>query len=200
MILTGSSWCIVFFGEKATMLRLVGIGFLGLGLCFYGMTSSTGKCASGKWKLIAFLVMLMTGVVHNLNMVPSYMEDAKCVNSLVRSLFISAGTISAGVLKCAFQWKREEAGRFFSSLKSPQLWKYVALTQIVGLVIGYFIYIPGMNALAANGMGAACYPIMVGSCILSFTFLALFTLKEKTSKSQIAALICCLAGIVFLCH
>ena len=44
-----------------------------------------------------------------------------------------------------------------------------------------------------------CYPLMVGSCIVSFSLYSIFGLKEKATKVQIAALVLCMIGLAGLC-
>ena len=56
-----------------------------------------------------------------------------------------------------------------------------------------------MNVMADHGLGGMCYPMMVGSCIVSFTITSVLLLKEKIKPIQIAALAVCLAGLIFIC-
>jgi len=52
--------------------------------------------------------------------------------------------------------------------------------------------------MGRNGLGMLCYPMMVGSCIVSFTLISIFYLKEKIKAVQIAALILCIGGLICL--
>ena len=56
-----------------------------------------------------------------------------------------------------------------------------------------------MNAMADAGLGGMCYPMMVGSCIISFTLSSIWILKEKLRPLQAAALGICVSGLVLLC-
>jgi multidrug transporter EmrE-like cation transporter len=48
------------------------------------------------------------------------------------------------------------------------------------------------------GLGMLCYPMMVGSCIVSLTLTSIFILKEKAKPIQIIALVLCVSGLVCL--
>ncbi len=56
-----------------------------------------------------------------------------------------------------------------------------------------------MLGAAEKGLGGMCYPMMVGSCIISFTLSSIWLLKEKVKPVQLAALIVCLSGLVLIC-
>ena len=42
-------------------------------------------------------------------------------------------------------------------------------------------------------------PLMIGSCIISFSLFAIFGLKEKATKAQLLALLLCLLGLIAVC-
>ena len=79
------------------------------------------------------------------------------------------------------------------------LWKYIATLQLFGLIFAYTLFYPGMNVMADKGMGGMCYPMLVGSCIVSFTLSSIWLLKEKLRPVQLAALIVCIAGLILIC-
>ena len=41
-----------------------------------------------------------------------------------------------------------------------------------------------MDILGKAGLGGMCYPLMVGSCIVTFTLTSVFGLKERLQKIQ----------------
>ena len=53
--------------------------------------------------------------------------------------------------------------------------------------------------MAEANAGAICYPLMVGSCIISFSLFAIFGLKEKATRTQLLALLLCLLGLIAVC-
>jgi multidrug transporter EmrE-like cation transporter len=56
-----------------------------------------------------------------------------------------------------------------------------------------------MDVMARKGFGGMCYPMMVGSCIVSFTLSSVLLLKEKIRPIQFAALLVCIGGLVLIC-
>jgi hypothetical protein len=56
-----------------------------------------------------------------------------------------------------------------------------------------------MNVMADAGLGGMSYPMMVGSCIVSFSLTAVIILKEKFSVIQFWATIICIIGLVGIC-
>ena len=69
---------------------------------------------------------------------------------------------------------------------------------LTALVI-FTLQIPGMRAMADNGLGGMSYPVMVGSGIIAFTLYSVFLLKEKLTVTDLAANICCVAGLLCIC-
>ena len=97
------------------------------------------------------------------------------------------------------RWTPERRRQFRSNIVNSRLWKYIAALQLFNLIFSYTLFFPGMNAMAEAGLGGMCYPMMVGSCILSFTLSSVFLLKEKIRPPQLAALGICIAGLIFIC-
>ena len=98
-----------------------------------------------------------------------------------------------------FLMNKERWNTLKRGVANPTLWKYVAALQFFNLVFAYTLFYPGMNVMARAGMGGMCYPMMVGSCIVSFTLSSIWLLKEKISRIQLAALAVCIAGLVLIC-
>ena len=72
--------------------------------------------------------------------------------------------------------------------------------QAFGLIFAYTLYYPGMDALGRVGAGALCWPILVGSCIVSFTVYSAAVHKEKVTAVHVLAVASCLAGLFLLCR
>jgi hypothetical protein len=53
--------------------------------------------------------------------------------------------------------------------------------------------------MADAGLGGMCFPMMVGSCIVSFSLTAVFILKEKFTFFQLGAMAVCISGLVLIC-
>ena len=78
-------------------------------------------------------------------------------------------------------------------------WKFIGALLVVELFLSFLLFYHGLNIMAAAGLGNACYPILIGSCIISFTLVSVFLLKERLRPIPLAALLCCLFGIFFIC-
>ena len=71
--------------------------------------------------------------------------------------------------------------------------------QFFSLIFAYTLLYPGLDAMGKAGAGAVSYPLMVGSCIVSFSLYSALRLKERISPAQLAALVLCLGGLAGLC-
>jgi multidrug transporter EmrE-like cation transporter len=79
------------------------------------------------------------------------------------------------------------------------LWKYVMALQFFTLIFAYTLFYPGMNAMADAGLGGMYYPMLVGSCLVSFTLASIYLLKEKAKSLQTVGLVICIFGLIFIC-
>lgn len=190
---------ILFFDVRFTLLRGAGIVLLLAALVLFALAKDNSRSSGGKWKLLAFAGLAITAVQQNLTMMPSYFEAAQGVPSILRALAAAAGTFTMAVLWELPRLDRARREKLKSGMKTPVLWKYVAALQFFNLLFAYTLYFPGMNVMARAGMGGMCYPMMVGSCIVSFTLASIWLLKEKIRPVQAAALAICIAGLVLIC-
>ena len=191
---------IIFFGVEFTWLRGAGILLLLAALVLFAFTKDNSKNNGGiKWKLLAFGGMALAAIQQNLATMPSYYEAARGVPSIVRSLSAAGGTLFMAVIWNVVQMNQERWAQIKKNVKNLTLWKYIAALQMFGLVFAYTLHYPGMNVMADHGMGGMCYPMMVGSCIVSFTLASIWLLKEKIRPIQFAALLVCIGGLVLIC-
>jgi len=191
---------ILFFGVKFTPLRGIGITLLLTALVLFAFTKNNvpGK-KGGKWKLLAFAGLAITAVQQNLTTMPSYFKAAEGVPSIVRALATSVGTLFMAVIWNLFLMNKERWTALKRGVANPILWKYTVILQFFNLLFIYTLFFPGMNVMARAGLGGMCYPMMVGSCIVSFTLSSIWLLREKVSRIQLAALAICIAGLVLIC-
>jgi multidrug transporter EmrE-like cation transporter len=191
---------ILFFDVKFTHLRGIGITLLLAALVLFAFTrnNAPGK-TDGKWKLLAFSALALTAIQQNLTTMPSYFEAARGVPSILRAMAASGGTLFTAVLWNLCLMSKERWNTLRRGIASPILWKYIAALQFFNLLFAYTLFYPGMNIMAQAGMGGMCYPMMVGSCIVSFTLTSIWLLKEKVSPAQLAALAVCIAGLILIC-
>ena len=188
----------IFFDVAFTWLRGAGIVFLLTALVLFAITQdNSGK--GGKWKVLAIAGLIVTAIQQNLSVLPSYYPEADKVPSIVRVIATEAGFLISAVVWNLVRMNREHWEKIKSNLKNGMLWKYTIALQFFNLFFSYTLHFPGMNVMADKGMGAMCYPMMVGSCIVSFTLSSIWLLKEKMKPVQLAALIACIGGLILIC-
>ena len=191
---------IAFFDVKFTFLRGSGIVLLLAALVLFAFTKNNDNRSGGKkWKVLAFTCMVIAAIQQNLATLPSYFEAARGVPSIVRSLSSASGQLFMAIIWNLVQMNPERWNQLKSNIRNVILWKYIAVLQMFSLIFAYTLFYPGMNVMADKGMGGMCYPMLVGSCIVSFTLSSIWLLKEKVRPVQLAALIVCIAGLVLIC-
>ena len=189
---------IMFFGVELTWMRLAGIILLVSALVFFGCAKdNSGR--GGRWKLLAFICLGMCAFQQNITTLPSYFPETFGVPSIVRSFCEAAAIVITGTVYNLIKMTPQRRGMIKENLRSPSLWKYVAVLQNFHVIIGYALFYPGLNAMAKHGMGGMSFSIITASCIISFTVAGILFLKERLNTLQTAGLACCISGLVFLC-
>lgn len=190
---------IVFFNVQLTFLRLLGIIALLSALILFALAKDNTSKGGSRWKVEAFIALAITGVLQNLSNAPAYFQEARGVSSIIRALSMVAGTVAAAVCWNLFNGKGDSWQKIKATLRNKKTWLYIGALQLFGIIFSSILMYPGMNVMADHGMGGMCYPVMVGSCIISFTLTSIFMLKEKIRLNQIFALLVCLAGLILIC-
>lgn len=193
---------ILFFNVALTIPRLIGIIAIVAALCSFAATkNNASKGGNHTWKLFAFLSLAIMALQQNLTILPSYFESAREVPSVFRALASAIGSFLAAAINILITLVKNYAktAPIFKSFFRARLWLYVLGMQFFSLIFSYTLFYPGMDIMAKCGAGAICHPLMVGSCIVSFTLYAILALKEKTTMAQRLALIFCLIGLTGLC-
>lgn len=193
---------ILFFNVAPTWPRMLGLVSLIVALVFYAMTKggTAPKLGTGSWKFFAFVSFAVICVQQNLSTLPSYFEGARQVSPVIRSLAGALGSFLGAVTNIAISIARDRKQiSVFNGMRNKRLWIYVFSMQFFSLIFAYTLLWPGIDILAKAGAGGLSYPIMVGSCIFSFSLYAIFGLKEKITTPQILALIFCAIGLAGLC-
>ncbi|MBQ4329158.1 MAG: hypothetical protein IJC27_05480 [Lentisphaeria bacterium] len=189
---------IVFFDVQLTWARGFGIVCLLAALVLFAMTKDNANSRGG-WKIPALICLLITAIQQNLTTMPSYFQEARAVGSIVRTLAASVGGLSAALIYDLVKMDKARWQKLCSNMKNPVLWRYTVALQLFNLIFAYTLFYPGMNAMADAGLGGMSYPMMVGSCIVSFSITAVLLLKEKFTMFQFGALIICISGLVLIC-
>ena len=190
---------IVFFNVQLTFLRLLGIIALLSALILFALAKDNTSKGGSRWKVEAFIALAITGVLQNLSNAPAYFQEARGVSSIIRALSMVAGTVAAAVCWNLFNGKGDSWQKIKVTFRNKKTWLYIGALQLFGIIFSSILMYPGMNVMADHGMGGMCYPVMVGSCIISFTLTSIFMLKEKIRLNQIFALLVCLAGLMLIC-
>ena len=191
---------VVFFDVKFTVLRGIGIVVLLCSLVFFALAKdNSNKSEGNKWKWLSLIAMVCAATTHNLSTLPCYYESALGVPSIIRAIASAGGILITAVIWDLIRMNRDRWETIKRNMKSRQLWLYVGEVQFFGLIFAYTLFYPGMNVMADKGMGGMCYPMMIGSCIVTFTLTSIFILKEKLRWLQLAGLILCTCGLVLIC-
>lgn len=208
---------ILFFGVALTLPRTLGILALLGAIPLFSMAKNSKNQKegeekndsaheeNGKWRFWAFLSLALIAIQQNLATAPSYDPEAREVSPILRAASTASGTLAAFFLQTVFQKiRRGESflvflGKIKGSISRPRLWVYVLSMQFFSLIFAYTLLYPGLDAMGKAGAGAVSYPLMVGSCIVSFTLYSALVLREKLSWTQMAALVFCLGGLAGLC-
>ena len=192
---------VIFFGIHLNIFRCLGIVLLLTALVLFGLSkdNSIKHALPGSWKLPAFAGLAIAALQQCLATMPSYYPEAREVASITRALGGSSGIAISAVLYTLKKMTPELKQQLIDNLRTRVLWKYVLILQGFGLLFAYTLFYPGLDTMAANGLGGMCYPMLVGSCIVSFTLSSVFFLKEKVHLIQLIALICCISGLVCIC-
>lgn len=188
----------IFFDVEFTWLRGAGIVLLLAALVLFAITKDNSS-SGGKWKMLAIAGLIITAIQQNLSVLPSYYPEADKVPSIVRVIATELGFMISAIVWNLIRMNREHWEKIKSNLKNGMLWKYTIALQFFNLFFSYTLHYPGMNVMADKGMGGMCYPMMVGSCIVSFTLSSIWLLKEKVKPVQLAALIVCIGGLILIC-
>lgn len=195
---------VLFFGVLLTPFRAGGILTLLAALVLFGMAKDqkAGTKVNEKkrgWRGAAFLCLAICAVQQNLMTAPSYFEEARAVTSIARSLATASGTFLGALVYNLLKMNAERLAQLRSNLGRWTLWRYIIALQFFGLGFSYTLFYPGMNVMADAGLGGICYPMMVGSCIVTFSLASVCLLKERMTLLQAIALTVCITGLVLIC-
>ncbi len=180
------------FGETLTLPRTGGFLAIVAALIFFG-AAGDNRTHGGNWRGAAFLGLLVAGVSQVFANLPSFFPEAQSVSSVSRALAVAIGTLVA-----FFYCKRNTLSLLPGELSSPQLWRFATLLAASVLAAGYFLLYRGLDLVAAAGAGSISYPVIVSSCIVSFTLYSFLILKERMKPLQLVGLALGLTGIVLI--
>ena len=188
----------IFFNTGVNWMKAIGVVLLLMALAGFGMAKDNSTRSGGAWKLISFCALTICAIQQNLATLPAYYPEARMVSSIFCTMATSAEAVAASVGYMLFTLNEEKKRQLKENFVNLHLWKYVGVLQTFSLLTSYLLFYPGMFVMGKYGLGMLCYPMMVGSCIVSFTLTSIFILKEKAKPVQIISLVLCISGLVCL--
>ena len=100
------------------------------------------------------------------------------ISSVARAFVSHMGVMTTALIWNFSLLKSKGKAEISMMLRNKHFWKYIVMLNAFSLFSSYFLYYPGMDALAKAGIGAVSYPLMIGSCIVGFNLYSLFILRE----------------------
>lgn len=188
----------LIFKQVLSSYQIIGICLIVIALILFSFAKDNSNKGNG-WKLPTAVCFILVSIQQNLTTAPSYYPDTQAISSIVRALASAFGILIPSLI---FMIRKVCAGHINelkTTMKNPVLWKYVIALQGFTLLFAYTLFYPGFDAMSNYGASGMCYPMMVGSCIISFTLTSVLILKEKLVKIQFFALIFCILGFLGLC-
>ena len=183
---------VIFFGEPAAPLRLLGLALILGGVLIMGSGKDSKTSVSGKnWVIPSLTAFLLVMITHCCNALPSYLPAAR-TSSLVRTM----GLYFGGVIGCALTTlpemirKRDFGGR--------GEWITAAVLMILNTSASLFLFYRGLDLLAKSACGGLAYPIAIGVCVFGFSLYSLLVLKEKLARLSLAGLTAVCLGIIVI--
>lgn len=197
---------IAFFHMTANWVQWLGVCLIVGALFVFGLTKDNSvnyerKPGEFGWKFLTFCAFAIVAVQQNLATAPSYFPETASIPSIFRTLVTNLGTMSAFGLYtlCQKQTATQPQASLLECCRRPIFWKYIIALQSFGLISSYLLLYPSIDIMAKNNLGGCAYPMMVGSCIVAFSLLATFQMKERIRPLQLIGLLLCIAGLVGLC-
>jgi multidrug transporter EmrE-like cation transporter len=189
----------IFYNTGAGRMKIIGVILLLAALIGFGMAKDNSSKGGNAWRWLSLLALLICAMQQNLATLPTYYPECRKVGSVFCTMASSAGLVAASVIFTLCTLTEEKRRQIKESFGHWNLWKYVIVLQGFSLITSYLLFYPGMFVMGREGLGMLCYPMMVGSCIVSFTLSSIWLLKEKMKPVQLAALIACIGGLILIC-
>jgi len=195
----------LFFHQEMSIGRGLGLILIVAALVLFAQAknakSPVHSGTGSSWRFFALLAFGLICVQQSLATIPSYYPEAQNVSAVLKTLASAAGSFAASLFPFTLNALRnpKQLKQTFSGIANPWLYIFVFAMQFFGLIFAYTCFYPGMDAMARANAGSISYPLMVGSCIVSFSLYAIFGLKEKATPKQMAAIALCLLGLIGIC-
>lgn len=172
LLLVGASWCLVgvIMGQAPRK----------------GVEPSLVQLGGG---LVALLVGLGLLSMRGMAAVPLPVLLTAC------ACYAADGAINCAMLQLmSYAMQRGPNGIIWSIIQSALIFSFLGGVGFFGVSLTW-----GRGVGIVLLTGAVSYPLMVGSCIVSFTIYSRLVLKERLKPLQYLALVLCLTGLAGLC-
>ena len=188
----------LFFDVSFNIVKGCGIVLVIIALALFGLSKDNSGTTSNTWLLLAFAAFFVCGVQQTVNNIPSYSEDTRQVTAVFKSMMGSVGTLISAIV-CNLVRRTPLPRLFRENYGRAIFWKYILLSEGIGLFVSYFLFYNGMDALGRAGLGNVANPLMVVSCIVGFVIYSVLFLRERLRPLQCLAIAACVAGAIALC-
>ncbi|MBO4646567.1 MAG: EamA family transporter [Lentisphaeria bacterium] len=180
----------IFFGEKAALLRIIGLVLILGGIMLMGMSKDSKTPEKGKnWLLPALAAFLLVMLTHCCNALPSYLSASE-TDSIVRTMGLYfGGFIGFTLTTLPGMIRRRDFG-------GQAEWINAVILMVLNTSASLFFFYQGLDLLARNGCGGLGYPIATGVCVVGFSLYSLLFLKEKIARLSLTGLIAVCLGII----
>ena len=182
---------VIFFGEPAAPVRLIGLALILTGVLIMGLgkDSKTSAGQGKNWVLPSFLAFLLVITTNCCNSLPSYLPSAQ-TSTLVRTggLYFG-GLIGFSITTLPGMIRRRDFG-------GRGEWITALILMVLNTSTSLFFFFRGLDLLAKTGSGGLGYPIAIGVCVFGFSLYSLLILKEKFARLSLAGLIAVCLGII----
>jgi len=179
-VLFVSVFTVIVYDEKVYLTQLIGVAFLVISMLLSTKQDTEKRGVSGKWLLLIFLSMLMTGLgtIFSKMYVKSYgaeLENSENTYIVFVYLFASLLAFIYYFVTAHAMKKEKNTYGFFNR----SVWLYALA---IGVVLGGFqkLYLIGMEYID----GAFMFPTYAGMQSLGMTVIGLVLFKDKLSLRQ----------------
>ena len=190
---------ICFHHVPAGPLRLLGMCAILAALALISLDKpGKGNTTGSSWLLLSFVAFLLAGVQQTISTEPSYYAETRSGIPIIhRCLALCIGNLVATLPSLLLSLKGE-GQPLRTALTCKWLWLYAVILQASILFEKLLLSFRAMDMMAKLGNGAISYPVMVISCIASFTLYSILFLREKVTWRSATGLFLCTLGIVLL--
>lgn len=166
---------VFLFGEPAELMKFVGVGLILIGMLFPVLmkkrnpSMETGS-DNNTWIGLMAVVFFVLGFGQTFQSIPSYWNGWQD-SANIRPSLNCAGCFAGAVIFSLFTGK--------IPLPSFRIFLFAASRSLINIVSIKLFYV-SLDRLSKFGMVSVGFPLIVGACIVGFSFYSLLILREKS--------------------